>query len=124
MKPRLHLKRSLLLALLLFASVLLATSCEDEPNFVVTTDTVCHCDGGSGVDDPCAGHLDRWRYVKDKLHEVSARDFKSEFVGTKCQGETLKAWDWFPLFFNSWQPVDGYKHNMLGTLHHFNWNYD
>ena len=125
MKAQRQLFPLLLLRLMLVACIFLATSCDGEPtNFVVTTDSICRC-GETGIDNPCNGHLERWQHTVDNLIEVSARDFTGgEFIGKECQGETLAAWDWPPFWFNSWRPVDGFKHNMSATLHHFNWNYD
>ena len=101
MKTQRQLPRLLISCLMLVACILLATSCDGEPtNFVVTTDTPCRC-GETGIDDPCNGHLERWQHTVDNLIEVSARDFTGgEFIGKECQGQTLAAWEWPPLWFN------------------------
>ena len=122
MKQSTHLRHGLLVAHLMVACVLFNTSCDEPNNFVATTDTICRCDTNS-PDNRCNGFGANWDYTFNNLQEVSARDFKNgDRIGTNCQGEAFIAKDWFPLEFNSWQPVDGLKHNMVATLHSFNWS--
>lgn len=124
MKPKSRILRFLLLGQVLLACIFLSASC-GETNFVVTTDSVCRCSPEPGIEGPCSGNLQRWQHTVDNLFEVSARDYRfGELIGKECQGETSLAWDWPPVNFNSWRPVDGLKYNMAATLHHFNWNYD
>lgn len=115
------MKRLILFALpSLFLSL---WSCRND-NFVVRDNTLCNCNSNN-VDDPCSGSAAHWQQVVSEQQEVSAFDFKrGNFIGTECQGEVFLAWDWPPVWFNSWRPVDGFKHTLSATLHHFNWNYN
>ncbi len=97
----------------LFALLIAAGAAAD--NFVVDPATVCHCD--AGIDSPCLAAAERWRRAVDTSIEIDASDFKrGEFIGTACESEGDHWWT------NVWKPVDGFKHTLVGTLHHFNWN--
>lgn len=96
------------------------TNCKND-NQVIDPSTLCHCD--ASIEGHCFEVTQTWSNVVNNLMEVYGRDFKrGEWVGTDCQGETGVAWDWPPFYFNSWQPVDGFKTNMSAVLHEFNWN--
>jgi len=109
------------------ASFLLLAGCQntnlpvDSGNFFVDPATVCS--GNPGPLEPCFGVMANWRVTVDNLLEVSATDFTNgDFVGTQCEGEDNWVKEWQFLYFNSWRPVDGFKHNMSGVLHEFNWS--
>jgi hypothetical protein len=86
-------------------------------DFVVNPTTVCRCNASIGT--PCRASADRWtRAIQNQL-EVDVSDFnRGEVISTKCESEGDN------LFTNAWKPVDGSNHMLVGTFHHFNWNYD
>lgn len=95
---------------------LIAAACATR-DFVVHSSTLCHCD--AGVDTPCRGAAERWRVAVEQQLEVEASDFhRGETIGTACEAEGDH---WIA---NTWKPVDGLNHTLVGTMHHFNWNYD
>lgn len=100
--------RHILVCSLLLVCVLSNNSCDGEKaNFVVKPSELCGCE--AGIEGHCARVAGNWKFTVQNLEEVSAFDFSNNnFVGTRCQAE-------------DWQPVTGYKYNMAGTLHHFNW---
>lgn len=90
-------------------------------NFTVDAADVCRC--GRDADGSCDELSRNWELTENDLMGVSAFDFENGgFVGTACQGEAALAWEPWPFYFNSWRPVTGFKENMVGTLHEFNWN--
>lgn len=91
-------------------------------SFVVDPATVCRCD--APVAFPCSDEGLRWRSAVERQLEVAVTNVGHARIGSECRGEVLLANEWFPLFFNTWWPVDGYRHSLVGTLHHFDWYYN
>lgn len=122
MKTGKRLRQILLVCSLLLVCVLSISSCDDQErtNFVVKSTELCSCE--AAIRSDCGVVAGNWKFTVNELEEVSAHDFSSnDYVGAKCQGETTAAWEWPLVNFNSWQPVSGFKYNMAGRLHHFDW---
>ncbi|MFZ2898887.1 MAG: hypothetical protein WA004_09710 [Saprospiraceae bacterium] len=103
-------------------STIFLVSCQ-ETNFVINENAICDC-RSTAADDPCRKNNLEWEKAVAYQQEIAAHDFnRGNYIGTKCQGEVLIALEWWPIWFNSWRPVDGYKHTLSATLDHFNWNY-
>jgi hypothetical protein len=104
----------LIIGLGLLAFIIFSSSCDGNDNFVVNPATLCSCD--ASIEGPCAVLAGRWRFTNEKLLGVIAHDFTNgDFIGTECEGEPGP-------ITNVWRPVDGFQHQMVGTLEHFNWS--
>jgi len=104
----------IVIALGLLAFISLSSSCDGNDNFVVNPATLCSCD--ASIEGPCAVLAGRWRFTNEKQMGVIAHDFTNgDFIGTECEGEP-------GLVTNVWRPVDGFQHQLVGTLNHFNWS--